>query len=385
MADNERNKKDGLTDMSAVGYNVEDAKARHEAKRRARSKQIRAEGTYTEDGELFKKAFDWQIMRRILGYLKPYGTQLSFGIILLLSYSAIAPAFPSLIGRAIDRYINPQEAPFTGLDTDAKLQGILTIVLIYLSLKVLNFGLRYGYTYLIAWLGQHVIYDLRKEIFTKIQRLHMGFFDRTPVGRLMTRITSDVDAIQNMMTNGVVGLIADIGIIVGLTVYMLSINWQLALVTLAVMPLLFITLNMLRLRIRDAYRAVRLQTSRSNAFLAENLNGMKTVQIFNREGAECSRLRRNQSRLTRRQYRAGSLVQPVLSIGAVYRFARASRDSRFWRLSGDGRKRPYHRRSLRLYPVRTDVLPPPTRPLGQVQHHASGDGLVRAGVRPARH
>lgn len=283
MADRERNKQNGLTDMSAVGYDVNDAKARHAAKRRERSKQIRAEGTYTEDGELFKKAFDWQIMRRILGYLKPYGTQLTFGIILLLSYSAISPAFPSLIGRAIDNYINPQKAPFIDLDTDAKLQGILTIVLIYLGLKVLNFGLRYGYTYLIAWLGQHVIYDLRKEIFTKIQRLHMGFFDRTPVGRLMTRITSDVDAIQNMMTNGVVGLIADIGIIVGLIVYMLSINWQLALVTLTVMPLLFLTLNMLRLRIRDAYRAVRLQTSRSNAFLAENLNGMKTVQIFNRE------------------------------------------------------------------------------------------------------
>ena len=163
------------------------------------------------------------------------------------------------------------------------MQGLLTIVFIYVGLKAVSFCLRYGYTYLVAWIGQHVIYDLRKEIFSKIQRMHMGFFDRTPVGRLMTRITTDVDAIQTMMTDGVVGLIADIGIITGLIVYMLIINWQLALVTLTVMPILFFALNALRLRIRDAYRTVRLRTSRSNAYLAENLTGMKTVQIFNRE------------------------------------------------------------------------------------------------------
>lgn len=244
---------------------------------------MREAGNYTEDGELFKKAFDWQIMRRLLRYLKPYRLQLAGGVALLLAYSAIVPAFPSLIGRAIDQYIQPQAEPFLSLSVDARLDGILDVVLLYLGLKILNFGLRYGYTYLVAWLGQHVIYDLRREIFGKIQRLHLGFFDRTPVGRLMTRITTDVDAIQNMMQDGVIGLVADIGLIVGLTVYMFSLNWQLALVTLAIMPVLFITLNFLRRRIRDAYRAVRLRTSASNAYLAENLSGMKSVQLFNRE------------------------------------------------------------------------------------------------------
>ena len=286
MADSQANPepvKRGLTDMSGETYDVNDAKARHAAARRKGSKQIRDEGNYTEDGELFKKAFDWQVTRRLLRYFTPYRPQLVSGIVLLLVSSALSPAFPYLIRLVIDRYINPQAAPYLALDIDARLQGLLTIVFIYVGLKAVSFCLRYGYTYLVAWIGQHVIYDLRKEIFSKIQRMHMGFFDRTPVGRLMTRITTDVDAIQTMMTDGVVGLIADIGIITGLIVYMLIINWQLALVTLTVMPILFFTLNALRLRIRDAYRTVRLRTSRSNAYLAENLTGMKTVQIFNRE------------------------------------------------------------------------------------------------------
>ncbi len=275
--------KRGLTDMSGANYDVNEAKARHAAARRKGSKQIRDEGNYTEEGELFKKAFDWQITRRLLRYFTPYRPQFVSGILLLLVSSALSPAFPYLIRLVIDRYINPQAEPYTSLVIDERLQGLLTIVFIYVGLKVVSFCLRYGYTYLVAWIGQHVIYDLRKEIFSKIQRMHMGFFDRTPVGRLMTRITTDVDAIQTMMTDGVVGLIADIGIITGLVVYMLVINWQLALVTLTVMPILFITLNALRLRIRDAYRTVRLRTSRSNAYLAENLTGMKTVQVFNRE------------------------------------------------------------------------------------------------------
>ncbi|HEX7004300.1 MAG TPA: ABC transporter ATP-binding protein [Trueperaceae bacterium] len=272
-----------LTDMSDRRYTVEEAKAEHREQRRHRRKELRREGDFDEDGQAFKKAFDGQIMRRLLRYLKPYRWQLFFGVLLLLSYSVLVPAFPSLIARAVDNYIVANRAPFNGWTIDQRLDGLTTIVLIYVGLRLLNFGLRYGYTYLVSWLGQHVIYDIREEIFTKVQRLHLGFFDRTPVGRLITRITSDVDAIQQMMTNGVVGLIADVGLIVGLMVYMFSINWQLALITLTVMPLLFLSLNFLRTRIRDAYRTVRLRISRSNAYLAENLEGMRTVQLFNRE------------------------------------------------------------------------------------------------------
>lgn len=272
-----------LTDMSDTSYDIAALKAERAKLRRGSSKALRQSGNYNEEGERFQKAFDWQIMRRLVAYLKPYRRQLIASVALLLSYSALAPIFPSLVAMAVDRYIQPVGEPYTLLDGEARYRGLLMIVGIYLGLKLVNFGLRYGYTYLVAWLGQHVVYDLRKAVFGKVQQLHLGFFDRTPVGRLMTRITTDIDAIQTMMTDGVVGLIADIGLIVGLTVYMFTINWQLALVTVSVMPLLFATLNFLRSRIRDAYRAVRLRTSKSNAYLAENLSGMKTVQLFNRE------------------------------------------------------------------------------------------------------
>jgi len=272
-----------VTDMDLPAYSVEEAKAEFRRLRRSRRGRMREESRLDEDGEAFEKSFDWQIMGRLMAYLKPYRLQLGVAIGLLLAYSGITPAFPTLLAMAVDRYIIADRAPFTGLTMDQRLHGLTVIALIYLGLRLVNFGLRYGYTYLVDWLGQHIIYDIRGEIFAKIQRLHMGFFDRTPVGRLITRITSDVDAVQNMMTDGVVGLIADVGMVAGLLVYMFSINWRLALITLTVMPVLFLVLNLLRRRIRDAYRAVRLRTSRSNAYLAENLGGMRTVQLFNRE------------------------------------------------------------------------------------------------------
>jgi ATP-binding cassette subfamily B protein len=270
--------------MSATDYDINELKAEFRAARPESRKRIRAEGNLDEDGQALKKSFDMQITKRLLQYLRPYRLQLSLAIALLLAYSAVVPIFPSLIARVVDNFIVADTAPFNTWTVDERFNGILGVVIVYLGLRLLNFGLRYGYTYLVAWLGQKIIYDIRREIFGKIQRLHLGFFDRTPVGRLLTRITSDVDAIQMMLTDGVVGLVADLGLIAGLTIYMFSINWQLALITLSVMPLLFIIINYLRARIRDAYRAVRLRTSMSNTYLAENLTGMKTVQLFNREG-----------------------------------------------------------------------------------------------------
>ncbi len=270
-------------DMYDQNYSIKAEKERSKAGRKKRRESFKREANFDEDGEAFKKAFDWQIMLRMLGYLKNYKIQLFFSIFLLLLYSAIAPIFPSLIARAVDRFIIANKAPFNSLDIDQRLNGLLMIVLLYIALKILNFGLRYGYTYLISWLGQHIIFDIRKEMFKKIQSMHLGYFDKTPVGRLITRITSDVDAVQRMITDGLVGLIADLGLLVGLAVYMLVINWQLALVTISVMPVLFFVMNFISNQIRNAYRAMRIRLSRSNAYLAENLSGMKTVQLFNRE------------------------------------------------------------------------------------------------------
>jgi ATP-binding cassette, subfamily B, multidrug efflux pump len=270
-------------------YDLERTKAQFRADRKRNRRAMREEGTRDEDGEKMVAQLDRGLARRLLAYLIPYRRAMIGAIALLLAYSAIVPAFPRLIALAVDRYIVAGLPPYAALTIDERYAGLIGIVAVYLGLRLLNFGLRYGYTYLVAWIGQHVIYDLRRDTFEKIQRLHLGFFDRTPVGRLITRITSDVEAIQTAMTDGVVGLIADVGLIIGLTIYMFTIDWRLALVTLTVMPLLFLTLNFLRRRIRDAFRVVRLRVSRSNAFLAENLGGMTTVQLFNREQRNAKR------------------------------------------------------------------------------------------------
>ncbi|HZW99367.1 MAG TPA: ABC transporter ATP-binding protein [Trueperaceae bacterium] len=272
-----------LTDMDLPDYSVEQAKAERQANKRAGRTRMKRDSVLDEEGEAVIKDYDQGMMRRLLTYLKPYRRQFILGVSLLLVYSVLVPAFPALIALALDRYVVASQEPFASLTMDERLNGLMTVVLVYLGLRLINFGLRYGYTYVVAWLGQHIVFDIRRQIFEKIQRLHMGFFDRTPVGRLITRITSDVEAIQTMMTDGLVGLVADVGLIIGLTVYMFSINWRMALITLAVMPVLFFALNFIRIQQRTAYRAVRLRTSISNAFLAENLSGMRTVQLFNRE------------------------------------------------------------------------------------------------------
>lgn len=272
-----------LLDTDLPEYSVQAAKDAYKTNKKARRRAMLEESVRDEDGEAFEKGYDQGIMLRLLRYLRPYRLQLTLAVLLLLVYSLLTPAFPTLLSWAIDRYIVAAAPQYAALTVDERLSGLMWLVVAYMALRALSFGLRYGYTYLVAWLGQRVIFDVRREIFSKIQRLHMGFFDRTPVGRLITRVTSDVDAVQQMMTDGVVGLIADVGLMMGLLVYMFSINWRMALITLVVMPPLFLTLNYLRRRIRTAYRATRLRTSRSNAYLAENLSGMKTVQLFNRE------------------------------------------------------------------------------------------------------
>ena len=302
-------------------YDIKDLKRRARRERRSKVRELRQEGRFDEDGQAVDRGFNGQISLRLLSYLRPYRKHVAGAIVLLLLYSAIVPVFPYLITLAIDRYFSPVEAPFTALSESERFRGILAVVGVYLALRILSFGLRYGYTYLVNWLGQYVIFDIRREIFSKIQRLHLGFFDRTPVGRLITRITSDIEAIQQMVVDGVVGIIADVGLLIGLTIYMFSLNWQLALVTLVVMPILYVGLNYLRGRIRDAFRTVRIRTSRSNTYLSENLSGMKTVQLFNRE-------RRNARRFDEinldlhdanvEQVRWFSLFFPVVSItGAI--------------------------------------------------------------------
>ena len=230
----------------------------------------------------YKKQFDWQLTKRILTYLRPYRL-IAIGAIVLSALIAVtSQLFPRLLATAIDHYLAPRPE-FANLTADERLSGALTIAMLILGLAVLEFSVRYAFQYALAWLGQHVLFDIRADLFGKLQRLPLAFFDRNPVGRLITRVTSDVDAINQFITNGLITLCTSIFVVTAVLVNMLSLNVPLALISAAVMPLLFFSTRYFQVRFREANREVRLRQAIVNTSLNENITGMGTVQIFNRE------------------------------------------------------------------------------------------------------
>jgi ATP-binding cassette subfamily B protein len=229
--------------------------------------------------EAFKKSFDARLARRILSYVRPYRLQVALALLCLLVGTLTTAATPLFLKYAIDNAILPKQA----LELTQRYGLLLYISLAFLGVRVLDFFARYGQNYLISWVGQHVLFDLRSEIFAKLQRLHLGYFDKNPVGRLMTRITSDVDAINQFITGGLVGLIADLFLLGGIMGFMLALDWKLSLVAFTVIPVLLALTTWIRNGMREAYREMRLRLSRLNASLQENLSGVQTTQLFVRE------------------------------------------------------------------------------------------------------
>lgn len=229
--------------------------------------------------EAFKKTFDSGLARRILVYVRPYWKQVAFALVALVIATLTAASTPLLLKYAIDNAIVPRQA----IEAAQRYQTLLVIAGIFLLVRFLDFFANYAEIYLISWVGQHVLFDLRSEIFRKLERLHLGYFDKNPVGRLMTRITSDVDAINQFITGGLVGLVADFFLIIGLMSFMLVLDWRLALVAFAITPVFLGVTTWIRNGMRDSYRAMRLRLSRVNASLQENLAGVQTTQLFGRE------------------------------------------------------------------------------------------------------
>ena len=229
--------------------------------------------------EAFKKSFDAKLARRILKYVRPYWKQVGLALLALVVSTLMAASTPLFLKYAIDNAILPREV----LPLAQRYETLLLICAVFLAVRVVNFIANYAQTYLISWVGQHILYDLRSEIFAKLQRLHLGYFDRNPVGRLMTRITSDVDAINQFITGGLVGLIADFALIIGLMTFMLGLDWRLALVAFAIMPIFLAVTTWIRNGMRESYRAMRLRLAKVNASLQENLAGVQTTQLFGRE------------------------------------------------------------------------------------------------------
>ena len=218
-------------------------------------------------------------MRRLLTYVGPYRLQVVLAIGLLMLGSGTQIVGPWLTKVALDDAI-------PGGDT--RLLGILAIA--YLATNALAFGLHYFQALLTTWLGQSVMFDLRTQIFVKLQTLDLRFHDRNPVGRLMTRITSDVETLNELFSSGLVTVFGDVFTLVFIVAIMLRMDWQLALWAFSVLPFLAWVVFLFRSRIRQAYRDIRVSLARINAFLQERFTGVRVIQLFNREEREAQRL-----------------------------------------------------------------------------------------------
>jgi ATP-binding cassette subfamily B protein len=226
-----------------------------------------------DEDEILGKAYDGRLMRRILPYLRPYSGKLTLSLVLLIGTGLLDLTGPWFTKIAIDRYMVPH-----------KPDGLKLIFALYLGSLIIGFAMRYGENYFIQFIGQRVMYDLRNEIFSHLQRLPLRFYDRNPVGRLMTRMTSDIDALNDLLTQGVVSILGDITTLTGIVIVMfIVVNWQLALVSLAVMPIIAVISRAFQQAMRIIYRNIRVRLSRVNGFLNENITGMVIVQLFGRE------------------------------------------------------------------------------------------------------
>jgi ATP-binding cassette, subfamily B, multidrug efflux pump len=236
------------------------------------------------DEDAFTKQFDWQLTQRIFKYLRPYLWAVVVALLLALIGSVTNRMYPYLQGLVIDNYLKPVAgSSFTKLTLDERWNGIVLIGITIAVIAILEFAARYAFNYLLTWMGQNVLFDVRADLFAKLQRLPLAYFDRNPVGRLITRVTSDVDAINNFITDGLMTMVSSVFVVTGTAVLMFLLNPKLALVTLAVVPILFVALRFFQTQFRLAYREIRIKQAIVNTYLNENITGMGTVQIFNRE------------------------------------------------------------------------------------------------------
>src|SRR3954453_3198185 len=240
-----------------------------------------------KDDDVVGKAYDGRLMRRLVAYLRPYKWQAVVSLLAVLLKAGLDVLGPILVMVAVDRYMtlrpNPHLDWFTRRLSPDSMTGISQIAGIYLASLVIAFGLEFVQTYLMQWTGQKVMFDMRSQIFRHLQRMHIGYFDKNPVGRLVTRVTSDVDALNEMFTAGVVSIFEDVFVLAGILAIMLRMNWKLALITFAVLPLIFWATAIFRTSVRDSYRRIRVAIARINSYLQEHVSGMLVLQLFNRE------------------------------------------------------------------------------------------------------
>jgi ATP-binding cassette, subfamily B, multidrug efflux pump len=239
-----------------------------------------------QEEEVLGKAYDGRLMRRLLTYLRPYKWHVVVALAAIILKSGLDVLGPYLTKVAIDKYLakSPNSHSWIGDRlSSAPLTGIAQIGGLYVGILIFTFTLEFIQTYLMQWTGQKVMFDLRRQIFRHLQFMHVGFFDKNPVGRLVTRVTTDVDALNEMFTAGVVSIFEDVFVLAGIIAIMMKMNWKLALITFAVLPLIIYATMIFRDKVRDSYRRIRTAIARINSYLQEAVSGMLVLQLFNRE------------------------------------------------------------------------------------------------------
>jgi ATP-binding cassette, subfamily B, multidrug efflux pump len=222
--------------------------------------------------DVLGKAYDGRLMGRLLGYLRPYRRQVVIAVVAIIGHSCLELAPPYLTKMAIDRYIPTRD-----------LSGLGSMAAVYLVVLVASFILEYIQTWTMQATGQRIMFDMRMQMIEHLQRLDLRFYDRNPVGRLMTRVTTDVDVLNDLFTSGVVSVFGDVFTLVGIMVVLVWMDWRLALVAFSVLPLIAVITQWFRIHVRETYRDVRIWIARINAYLQERLTGMATVQLYRRE------------------------------------------------------------------------------------------------------
>jgi len=261
---------------------------------------VMADHAAYHEEERLGRAYDARLMRRLLSYVKPYKGLAAVAVALILLSSLLQLVGPLATAVALDLFMEPPgdegsvsvAARWTeGLLADAGLaftaaEGVAAMAVVYLASLVLAFGVLYVQSYVMQMMGQRIMYDLRREVFGRFQRLPMAYFDRNPLGRLVTRVTTDVDALNELFTAGLVTIFGDVMLLAGIVGVLFWLNWKLALVTFAILPALLALTLWFKVKARDSYREVRVKIARINAFLQERITGMTTVHLYRREAQD---------------------------------------------------------------------------------------------------
>ncbi|MGK9368883.1 ABC transporter ATP-binding protein [Melioribacter sp. Ez-97] len=230
---------------------------------------------HRKDDEILGKAYDAKLMRRLLAYVKPYKGYVLLAILLNIVVAILPSVRPYLTKIAIDDYIANKD-----------FEGLITISALLLGTLLSQAVVQYFLTYFTELMGQKIIFDIRVQLFRHVEKLALRFFDKTPIGRIVTRVTNDVESLNEMFSSGIVSVFSDIFVIIWIFFFMFTMSWDLSLVTLSVIPILFYATFLFRKKVREAYRDVRYHLARLNSYMQEHITGMNVVQLFSKEDEE---------------------------------------------------------------------------------------------------